>query len=869
MAENHSSQNHSNHNHNGESRSGQKKKEKRVSVEVDNVGDLAELDMELLKIARKKSVGKEMMEFSMKIPKSLRSVAPFLEEAQSLFSSSHLDNSMRRVAICCIDHALYLVSSVDVTLDSDAQACLDKFSEFRSKMIETLEAQNAMSNLQSPLSRECSGNFSASSSLPLIGEKSGASTRQEEILSRPSSSSSKNISSHNGASTARRKSKTTPEQVLVMEANSTMNLADFQYAEGHRREAARNYHTATVYFRVLESIVPNQTLSKELHQKLQYCAVRTRECSHLLQSFVPEHFEGKKCSDVYNIFTENRIGKGSYGSVYYCRHKKTQEEYACKVINVNRINSHYLRKLHLEVDIMKDVDHPNIIKLRGVFFGQRTVCMVMELCKGGELFDHLTGNKSKKKGFEEPRAAKLTEEMLSAISYLHSQGIVHRDLKLENFLFDQKGPNASLKLIDFGLSKHFVEHEKMHQVVGSAYYTAPEVLEGGYGKGCDVWSIGVISYMLLSGCPPFYGSNSEAIHQMILNNEPDYSAKRFAHVSIQAIDFLKRLLVKDPMKRISTAEALDHPFIQRHNAPNTKDSIHSDVYDSLASFVHLSQHKRLTLEVVAYSLNFSEMHLLRDDFLKIDKDKSGTVSLGELKHSFERMNREIPPNVLDIFHSVDVDQSQEINYNEFIAAAMCRRISIDEEKLVLAFEAMDTDCTGYLTREAIEQGVGQMMTHEEMDEMMEEIDTNKDGKIDYQEFLVFWRKLYVDTRLAPTEAMKVPMRKNSTSSLHTIRTMRPMIRSASLSPRSLDHANQKSLAPLSTEPLPKLREKRHSIELGTHVSKSDDSHSPCQSSDTPEKRIDKKRVLPKIGDDAQRHATNKVPFFGSPAKSEN
>ena len=635
-----------------------------------------------------------------------------------------------------------------------------------------------------------------------------------------------------------------------MEANSTMNLAEFQYEENHRREAARNFHTATVYFRVLESIVPNQTLSKELHQKLQYCAMRTRECAHLLQSFIPEHFEGVKCSDVYNIFTENRIGKGSYGSVYFCKHKKTQEEYACKVINVNRINSHYLRKLHLEVDIMKDVDHPNIIKLRGVFFGQRTVCMVMELCKGGELFDHLTGSKSKKKGFEEPRAAKYAREMLSAISYLHSQGIVHRDLKLENFLFDKKGPDASLKLIDFGLSKHFAEHEKMHQVVGSAYYTAPDVLKGGYGKECDVWSLGVICYMLLSGCPPFYGSNSEAIHQMILNAEPDYSSKRFAHVSIQAIDFLKKLLVKDPTNRMTTEEALAHDFILRQHNANDKDEdlIDAEVFESLSNFVHLSQHKKLTLEAVAYALNFNEMQVLRDDFLKIDKDRSGTVSLAELKKSFEHMGREIPGNVEEIFQHVDVDQSEEINYNEFIAAAMCKRVTIDEEKLILAFEAMDTTNSGYLTREAIENGVGQMMSPEELDEMMEEVDLNGDGRIDYAEFLVYWRNLYMDTRVKSAEQLARSARR-VTSNMNAMKAMRPspMVRSASLSPRALDNARSGS-----SEHLPKLRDKQKRQSLQYEQ----------QQDQEEEMTSERRKMLPKIGDDGggQRSSMNRVPF---------
>jgi calcium-dependent protein kinase len=126
-------------------------------------------------------------------------------------------------------------------------------------------------------------------------------------------------------------------------------------------------------------------------------------------------------------------------------------------------------------------------------------------------------------------------------------------LKLENFLFEDKGTTSPLKLIDFGLSKHFAEHEQMRQVVvesifrklfqvvGSAYYTAPEVLRGAYDQRCDVWSIGVIGYMLLSGCPPFYGSNSDAIHDMILTEEADFTSKRFSHVSSLALDFLQKV----------------------------------------------------------------------------------------------------------------------------------------------------------------------------------------------------------------------------------------------------------------------------------------------------------------------------------------
>ena len=173
------------------------------------------------------------------------------------------------------------------------------------------------------------------------------------------------------------------------------------------------------------------------------------------------------------------------------------------MISLSRISSHYLRKLHLEIAIMKEVDHPNIVKLKEVFFGSRTVYLVMELCEGGELFDQVTN--PSRKGFPEPQAAKLMRDMMSSVKYLHEHNIVHRDIKLENYLFEKPGTFSCLKLIDFGLSKHFDENETMRQLVGSAYYTAPEVLNGDYDERCDIWSLGIIAYMLLCGSPPYHG----------------------------------------------------------------------------------------------------------------------------------------------------------------------------------------------------------------------------------------------------------------------------------------------------------------------------------------------------------------------------
>ncbi len=152
-------------------------------------------------------------------------------------------------------------------------------------------------------------------------------------------------------------------------------------------------------------------------------------------------------------------------------------------------------------------------------------------------------------------------DMLSAVNYLHEHGIVHRDLKLENFLFEDHNANSPLILIDFGLSKHFVEEERLTQKVGSCYYTAPEVLNGNYDYRCDVWSLGVLCYMLLSGSPPFYGKTVEDVYSAILTKDASFADKKFKHVSNACMDFMKRLLVRDPRYRLTTKEALMHPFI--------------------------------------------------------------------------------------------------------------------------------------------------------------------------------------------------------------------------------------------------------------------------------------------------------------------
>lgn len=530
--------------------------------------------------------------------------------------------------------------------------------------------------------------------------------------------------------------------------------------------SSRNFHTAALYYRVLQSMVTD--LSIDVQTNMEYAVARARQSAQLIENFVTEYFEGTRCSDIYDIKKDKPMGKGSYGAVYLCTHKKTGDEFAVKVITVTRINSHSLRKLHLEIAIMKALDHPNIIKLRSVFFGQRTISLVMDVCRGGELFDNLTRIEEHRRGYNECYASRLFKFMVSSVSYIHAQGIVHRDLKLENFLFFTKDPASPLCLIDFGLSKHVYEYETMNQVVGSAYYTAPEVLQGSYNHSCDVWSLGVILYMMLTGSPPFAGNTTDRIHAAILKQEIEFSSPKLSHISPAGLDLLKKMLVKNPSLRISMDQIIAHPFIELGAqwgvvSPEEMSSISFDAINSLRNFSDLSKFKKMTLELLAFNMTSDQISSLREEFFRLDKDGNGTISLTEFKDSLVLRHGLSEVGIEQLFSSVDVDQNQCINYNEFIAAAMGRRISIDEEHIMQAFDMLDVNKTGKLDQNSLRSALGSTLSDADIETMMNEVDTDGDGEIDYTEFLMYWKKFMIAQKLAPFRRAANNIRRLSTS----------------------------------------------------------------------------------------------------------
>jgi len=258
------------------------------------------------------------------------------------------------------------------------------------------------------------------------------------------------------------------------------------------------------------------------------------------------------------------LGTGAFSVVKLGLKRSTGELFAIKVVDKDAVAKDKKEMLEREVDILKRIQHPNIIAVKEIYETEKYLYLVMELATGGELFDAIV----KRGKYSEKDAAKIVHQIVSAIVYLHNKGIVHRDLKPENLLIANKGAEL-IKIADFGLSKIMEASAVMLTACGTPGYVAPEVLKGeGYQQEVDVWSIGVIMYILLCGFPPFYGANNTQLFEKIMAGTYFFPSPYWDPVTPSAKDLISKLLVVDPKKRLPSSEILNHPWIQG----NTSDT---------------------------------------------------------------------------------------------------------------------------------------------------------------------------------------------------------------------------------------------------------------------------------------------------------
>eukprot|EP00042_Codosiga_hollandica_P028233 m.146959 g.146959 ORF g.146959 m.146959 type:complete len:356 (-) comp52719_c0_seq2:108-1175(-) len=279
-----------------------------------------------------------------------------------------------------------------------------------------------------------------------------------------------------------------------------------------------------------------------------------RKIAATVKKYLPRHTK----SDVERVYKFGKVlGTGNFAEVKLAVHRETNKKYAVKIIN-KALCAGKEDMIETEIAVLKKVQHKYIVGMLEEFDTPDKLYLILDYVEGGELFDRIVeeGN------FTEVDASRIMRQMTEAIQYLHELGIVHRDLKPENLLFATKEPQSDILVTDFGLAKLIDDQVALKTACGTPNYVAPEILlQKGYGKQVDVWSLGVILFILLCGYPPFYDENDAVLFEMIMKGKFDFDDRYWHEVSADAKDIIRRILVVNPTNRFTTQQILAHPWI--------------------------------------------------------------------------------------------------------------------------------------------------------------------------------------------------------------------------------------------------------------------------------------------------------------------
>lgn len=376
---------------------------------------------------------------------------------------------------------------------------------------------------------------------------------------------------------------------------------------------------------------------------------------------------GKNFGAKFELVKE--VGRGHFGHTCSAKGKKGTlkgKVVAVKIISKAKMTTALaIEDVRREVKILKALSgHKHMIKFHDVFEDANNVYIVMEFCEGGELLDRILSRGGR---YPEEVAKTIVEQILNVVAFCHLQGVVHRDLKPENFLFATREEDAPLKVIDFGLSDFVRPDQRLNDIVGSAYYVAPEVLHRSYNVEGDMWSIGVITYILLCGSRPFWSRTESGIFRSVLRADPNFHDSPWPSVSPEAKDFVRRLLNKDHRKRMTAAQALTHPWLQDENRPVPLDIL---IYKLVKSYLRATPLKRAALKALSKALTEEELVYLRAQF-RLLEPKDGCVSLNNFKVALMRQATDAMTDsrVFEILNVMEPLSYKKLSYEEFCAAA--------------------------------------------------------------------------------------------------------------------------------------------------------------------------------------------------------
>ena len=464
-------------------------------------------------------------------------------------------------------------------------------------------------------------------------------------------------------------------------------------------------------------------------------------------------FVAKGNNDPNKLYIKKKIlGRGSFGVVYLVKQRYLSRYFAMKVIKKSSAKAKEEEEnLMNEVDILRKLDHPNIVKITDFYSLKTEYNIITEYCQEGELFDEIKAQSP----FSEAMAAWYLRQILSAVCYCHGMNIIHRDLKPENILIVKRQKNGyhPIKIIDFGTAKVFQKEKAEHLLIGSAYYIAPEVLSRNYTELCDLWSCGVIMYILLTGRPPFNGSSEEEIMKKIKEGNYDLKKYPWGIISEEAKDLLKGLLQVNAKKRFSAKQALEHKWFQIEktksslNAYNVKNRQLNKLIDNLMKYRSDNVLRCAVIALLVHnSIQLNQAHDAVKLFNQIDKNGDGKISKDELFNGLQSYKKDISFDELKkqvdiIFNNIDSDHNGYLEYEEFVRAAIDKDHFLSVNFLQFAFNYFDKDHDGEITLEEVknkfflnDKNKNSLKAQDQLQKSFNEIDINGDGKLSFEEF---------------------------------------------------------------------------------------------------------------------------------------
>ena len=427
------------------------------------------------------------------------------------------------------------------------------------------------------------------------------------------------------------------------------------------------------------------------------------------------------------------------------KHKQTGVYRAMKIIPIKSHSKTYIKNIAKEITILKELDHPNILKVYECFTHKKNIFIINELCTGGELFDKII----EVKNLTEKVAAVIMRQLLSAVAFCHSHGVIHRDLKPENILIEtQQEKNNEyfhIKVIDFGTCEMLQRNKMLKEQIGTSFYIAPEVLTNSYNEKCDLWSCGVILYILLCGSPPFYGSCEEEIFNKIISCDYSFTQSVWMNISKEAKSLIKQLLELDPHKRLNAKEALTHPWftlvdsnqcIEKSVNPESLNSVIKNMIEFRAE----QKLQQAALAFLVHNLSSQqEVSEIKDVFMLFDQNGDGRLSKDELLTGITKITteRKIINDFDILIDTMDTDKNGFIEFEEFVRASIDKEKLLTEKNLKLAFDRFDKDKSGGISSNELKciLGSSNLQTKDIVwKSIIQEIDENGDGQISFEEF---------------------------------------------------------------------------------------------------------------------------------------